>query len=169
VRDLDGIDGVMELIELTSPERAPLMDAVEYLPVVAEGRAEYDAPPRSHRDLKVYRRAFDLAMAIFRLSKAFPSEERFSLTDQGRRSSRAVCANIAEAWRRRRYKAAFINSLNLAEAEAGESQVWVEFAAECGYVDKADAKRMIDEYDLLLKTIIAIIAHADKWVIKTKT
>ena len=87
---------------------------------------------RSHRDLDVYRRAFATAMQIFRLSKTFPKDETFSLTDQGRRSSRSVCANLAEAWRKRRYEAAFISKLSDAETEAGETQVWLEFALECG-------------------------------------
>jgi len=76
-----------------------------------------------HRDLRVYQRAFDLSMKIFEMSSAFPKEEKYSLTDQIRRSSRSVCANLAEAWRKRRYQAAFVSKLSDAEAEAAETQV----------------------------------------------
>ena len=84
-----------------------------------------------HTDLEVYNLAFNTACQIFELTKEFPKEERYSLTDQIRRSSRSVCANIAEAWRKRRYPAAFINKLNNAEAEATETQVWLDFCEKC--------------------------------------
>src|SRR4051794_8220680 len=87
-----------------------------------------------HRDLKVYQRAFDSAMRIFAETKHFPREETYSLTDQIRRASRSVCANIAEAWRKRRYEAAFVAKLNDAETEAAETQVWLEFATACEYL-----------------------------------
>lgn len=89
----------------------------------------------SVRELDVYRLAFNTAMEIFQLSKEFPQEEKFSLTDQMRRSSRSVCANISEAWRKRRYKAVFINKLTDAEQEAAETQTWLEFALGCKYID----------------------------------
>jgi four helix bundle protein len=87
------------------------------------------------RELDVYQNALKAAMEIFEVSKGFPKEERFSLTDQMRRSSRSVCANIAEAWRKRRYSAAFISKLNDAEGEAAETQVHVEVASVCGYLE----------------------------------
>jgi four helix bundle protein len=90
----------------------------------------------SHRDLNVYRKAFDAAMLIFELSKSFPKDERYSLTDQIRRSSRSVCANMAEAWRKRRYEASFVSKLCDVESEAAETQVWVEFAVKCGYTQR---------------------------------
>src|SRR5881296_3370119 len=93
-----------------------------------------------HQNLDVYKRSFQAAMQIFEISKSFPKEETYSLTDQIRRSSRSVCANLAEAWRRRRYEAAFINKLNECEAEAAETQVWVEFAVGCGYVAREVAE-----------------------------
>src|SRR5262245_30405622 len=86
---------------------------------------------RSHRDLEVYRRAFAVAARLFEWSQAFPKEETYSLTDQMRRSSRAVTANIAEAWRKRRYGPAFVAKLNDAEAEAAETQSWIEHAVSC--------------------------------------
>ncbi len=90
---------------------------------------------KTHEDLDVYKSAFDAAMRLFELSKEFPVEERYSLTDQIRRSSRSVCANLAEAWRKRRYKAVFVAKLNDSEAEAAESQVWIKFAVKCGYLE----------------------------------
>ena len=86
---------------------------------------------RRHTELDVYNRAFSVAMRVFELSKNFPKEERYSLTDQIRRSSRSVCANIAEGWRKRRYEAAFVAKLNDSEAEAAETQVWLQFGVEC--------------------------------------
>jgi four helix bundle protein len=91
---------------------------------------------QSHRDLEVYTRAFTAAMDIFKSSRLFPKEETYSLTDQIRRSSRSVCANLAEALRKRRYQAAFISKLSDSEAEAAETQVWTEFAVKCGYLDR---------------------------------
>jgi four helix bundle protein len=81
-----------------------------------------------HNDLEVYQRAVEAAMRIFQASKSLPKEETYSLTDQIRRSSRSVCANLAEAWRKRRYKAAFISKLSDAEGEAAETEVWIELA-----------------------------------------
>ena len=91
---------------------------------------------QTHRDLEVYARAFDAAMQIFKLSKSFPKEETYSLTDQIRRSSRSVCGNLAEAWRKRRYDKAFISKLSDSESEAAETQTWINFAVECGYLAK---------------------------------
>ncbi|HEV2664032.1 MAG TPA: four helix bundle protein, partial [Blastocatellia bacterium] len=91
---------------------------------------------RRHTDLEVYRRAFAAAMRIFELTKSFPKEEIYSLTDQIRRSSRSVCANIGEAWRKRRYQAAWISKLSDSEGEAAETQVWLQFSVECGYLSR---------------------------------
>src|ERR671937_680714 len=102
---------------------------------------------RSHRELEVYRLAFKTSMRIFAITKTFPAEERYSLTDQIRRSSRSVCANLAEAWRKRRYKAAFISKLSDAEGEAAETQVWLEFAVSCGYLDRDCAIPLYQTYD----------------------
>ena len=95
---------------------------------------------RRHSDLDVYKQAFEVAMSIFRTTKSFPKEERYSLTDQIRRSSRSVCANIAEAWRKRRYEAAFVSKLSDSEAEAAETQTWIQFSVECEYIDRDLAK-----------------------------
>ena len=100
-----------------------------------------------HQDLIVYRKAIEAVMQIFELSKSFPKEETYSLTDQIRRSSRSVPANTAEAWRKRRYQAAFVSKLNDAEGEAAETQTWLEIAVRCSYVDRDIARALFLEYD----------------------
>ena len=119
----------------------------------------------SHRELEVYRRAFDTAMQIFEVSKKFPREETYSLTDQIRRSSRSVCANLAEAWRKRRYEAAFIAKLSDVEAEAAETQTWLQFAVSCGYLSIDAGKELEDVYEKILGTIVGMINHADSWIL----
>ncbi len=120
---------------------------------------------KTHRDLEVYVKAFDAAMALFELSKQFPREERYSLTDQVRRSSRSVCANLAEAWRKRRYKAAFAAKLSDCEAEAAETQVWLEFAVNCKYLDRDEAARLYKIYDEVIGTFVGMINHPETWLI----
>jgi four helix bundle protein len=120
----------------------------------------------NHRDLNVYKNSFESALEIFELSKSFPAEEKYSLTDQWRRSSRSVCANLAEAWRKRRYKAAFIAKLSDAEAEACESQVWLEFANRCGYIDNEFFEQMNQQYNTILGQLVRMIDGADDWLIK---
>ena len=121
---------------------------------------------RTHRDLDVYRLAFSAAMQIFELSKAFPKEETYSLTDQIRRSSRSVCANIGEGWRKRRYPAAFVSKLNDSEAEAAETQVWLEFAVECGYLDAEATRELYRTYDHILGKLVNMIQHPEHWTPK---
>ncbi|MBI2820816.1 MAG: four helix bundle protein [Acidobacteria bacterium] len=120
---------------------------------------------RSHRQLHVYQTAVKAAMRIFEITKTFPREEQYSLTDQARRSSRSVCANIAEAWRKRRYSGAFVSKLNDAEAEAAETQVWVEFSVRCGYVDRESGKQLHDRYDEVLAKLVTMTHQARKWII----
>ena len=120
---------------------------------------------RSHRDLRVYQKAFETAMRIFEVSKLFPKEEVYALTGQMRRSSRSVCANLAEAWRKRRYEAAFVSKLSDAEAEAAETQVWIEFAVRCGYLDRDKALRWYAAYDDILGTLVGMITHTESWVL----
>ena len=115
----------------------------------------------SVRDLEVYRLAFDTAMEIFEISKSFPKEERYSLTDQIRRSSRSVCTNISEAWRKRRYKAVFINKLSDSEQEAAETQTWLEFALKCNYIDEGIFKRLDDKYEHIFAMLITMERKAD--------
>ena len=120
---------------------------------------------RVHRDLDVYNSAFDAAMRIFELSKAFPKEEIYSLTDQMRRSSRSVCANLAEAWRKRRYEKAFVSKLSDAESEAAETQVWLEFAFKCNYLQREDTSLLYEQYSNILRTIVGMINNPETWVI----
>jgi four helix bundle protein len=124
---------------------------------------------QNHEDLDVYRLAFDAAMTIFRLSKAFPKEETYSLTDQMRRSSRSVCSNIAEAWRKRRYEAAFVSKLNNAEAEAAETQTWIKFAVECGYLDSEIGSDLHKSCDLVIGKIVNMIRKPVPWVLGNKS
>ena len=116
-----------------------------------------------HGDLEVYRRAFEVAMQVFELSKRFPKEETYSLTDQIRRSSRSVCANLAEAWRKRRYQAAFIAKLSDAETEAAETQVWLEFAVRCRYLQRDEGVSLYKTYDEILGTMVGMINHPETW------
>ena len=120
---------------------------------------------QKHRELQVYQKAFATAMELFEQSKRFPKEETYSLTDQVRRSSRSVCANLAEAWRKRRYHAAFISKLSDSETEAAETQVWIEFAVKCGYLDRDHAEGMYRAYDEILRTLVGMISHPETWVI----
>jgi four helix bundle protein len=108
--------------------------------------------------------AFDAAMRVFEVSKTFPIEERYSLTDQIRRSSRSVCSNLAEAWRKRRYEAAFVSKLNESEAEAAETQAWIEFAVACGYLDKKSAREIYRTYNLILGKIVTMISRPGPWL-----
>lgn len=120
----------------------------------------------NHEDLEVYQIAFDVAMKIFELSKNFPKEEKYSLIDQIRRSSRSVCANLAEAWRRRRYKGSFLSKLNDAEAEAAETQVWLKFAVKCQYLDIDSGRELYGKYNQILGLIVIMTNNADKWLLK---
>jgi four helix bundle protein len=120
---------------------------------------------RTHKDLEVYQSAFKLAMQIFQQSKSFPKEERYSLTDQIRRSSRSVCANLPEAWRKRRYEASFLSKLSDAEAEAAETQVWIEFAVQCNYSDVEVGDILLTSYDHILGKIVNMINNPQPWLL----
>ena len=124
---------------------------------------------RTHKDLVVYKRAHDAAMRIFFESKVFPKEEMYSLTDQVRRSSRSVATNLAEAWRKRRYRASFISKLSDAETEAAETQSWLEFAVKCGYLGRGVAAELYREYDQIMRTLVGMIDHADRWLIQPRS
>lgn len=121
-----------------------------------------------HTELEVYKKAFAVAMEIFEASKRFPKEETYSLTDQARRASRSVCANLAEAWRKRRYEAAFVAKLSDCESEAAESQVWLQFAVECGYLERDRAATLYSTYEEILRMIVAMIDKPKSWTIPTE-
>ncbi len=118
---------------------------------------------KRHTDHDVYKAAFSTAMRLFELSKQFPKEERYSLTDQIRRASRSVAANIAEAWRKRRYPAAFVSKLTDAESEAAETEVWIQFAVECGYLDRTATKSLYKEYERILGMLVRMVHQLEKW------
>lgn len=118
---------------------------------------------RKHTDLEVYRKGFAAAMSFFESSRSFPKEERYSLIDQGPRATRSVCANITEAWRKRRYPLAFVSKLSDAEAEAAEAQTWLEFSVKCGYLPRDEGRRLNKEYDEIIAMIVSMIVNVDKW------
>ena len=118
-----------------------------------------------HQELDVYRKAFNLAMRTFRLTQSFPKEEIYSLTDQMRRSSRSVCSNVAEAWRKRRYEAAFVSKLSDAEGEAAETQTWLEFSVNCGYLDRQTGKELFLGYEESISMLVSMINNAERWVL----
>ena len=120
---------------------------------------------RSFKELRVWQNAMDLAMRIFELSKRFPVEERYSLTDQFRRASRSVASNTAEAWRKRRYAAAFVAKLSDAEGEAAETQTWVEVARRCCYVKPQDADELDQRCDAMLAQLVTMAEHPEQWTI----
>ena len=118
---------------------------------------------RHFRELEVYQLSMDASMKLFELSKRFPLQERYSLTDQVRRSSRSVCANIAEAWRKRRYPNAFVSKLSDAEAEAAETQVWIEFSVKSGYLPSEQADELDKRYENIQGKIVNMLSHPEKW------
>lgn len=118
---------------------------------------------RSHKDLRVWQTAMDLAMQVFRITQRFPIEERFSLVDQIRRSSRAVAANITEAWRKRRYIAAFRLRINDAETEAAETQTHLEITLRCGYLEAAAAQSLESAYESLVVQLSLMHRDAERW------
>jgi four helix bundle protein len=123
---------------------------------------------RRHTELEVYELAFGAAMTIFSLTREFPVEERYSLTDQIRRSSRSVCANLAEAWRKRRYRGAFIVKLSDSEAEAAETQVWLEFAVKCEYLESEVGRDLYQTYDRIIGKLVSMISNPSPWLLTAK-
>lgn len=118
------------------------------------------------KDLTVYKKAFELAMQIFEVSKNFPKEEKFSLTDQIRRSSRSVCSSIAEAYRKRRYEAHFISKTSDADMENSETQVWLSFAFECKYIDRNTLKDLLSLSQEVGKMLNHMIENPDNYLRK---
>jgi four helix bundle protein len=121
---------------------------------------------KSVRDLVVYGKAFDAAMRIFEISKAFPKEEKYSLTDQIRRSSRSVCTNLAEAWRKRKYKAVFVNKLSDSGQEAAETQTWLEFAIACHYLDQLTYDKLFSDYEEIFAMLHSMAQKASTFCSK---
>lgn len=104
-------------------------------------------------------------MRIFDLTKSFPKEETYSLTDQVRRSSRSICASISEGWRKRCYKLLFINKLADADGEAAETQTWIQFAVKCGYLKREIAAELYREYDDIIGMLVKMYTQPDQWIL----
>jgi four helix bundle protein len=117
----------------------------------------------SHKDLEVYKLAYRLAMDIFEITKSFPKDERYSLVDQIRRSSRSVPANIAEAYRKRRYEKAFVAKLSDAEGEAGETQTWIDFSKDCDYISPETCEKINKEYEHVISMLVNMLKSPEKW------
>jgi four helix bundle protein len=115
------------------------------------------------RDLDVYEHAFKSAMEIYELTKAFPASEKYSMVDQVRRSSRSVCANLAEAWRKRKYNAVFRNKVTDSMQEASETQCWLEFAKACSYIDETLFRHLDDAYERIIGMLTAMERKAEKF------
>jgi four helix bundle protein len=123
---------------------------------------------RNHWELDVYKLSVQTAMRIFEVSKVFPKEETYSLTDQIRRSSRSVSAQIAEAWRKRKYEASFINKLNDGEAEAAETQVWLEYGVKCGYIKRGDAMALHETCNQIIGKLVKMGNNPGPWLLHRK-
>lgn len=125
--------------------------------------SEYQAL-KGHRDMKVYQLAYQLAMEIFEASKSFPKEEKYSLTDQIRRSSRSVAANIAEGFRKRQYPKMFLSKLADADGEATETQVWLDFARDCKYLDPKQQAGLQQRYEEVGRMIGKMMSMPEKFI-----
>jgi four helix bundle protein len=118
---------------------------------------------KSFKELIVYQKAHKLAMEVFEISKKFPKEEQYSLTDQIRRSSRSVSGCIAESWAKRRYEKAFVNKLTDSLGEEFETEDWLDYALDCKYIIKDIRDRLLSEYDEVRKMLISMIDNPEKW------
>lgn len=118
---------------------------------------------KNHQELEVYQIAFKAAMSIYNLSKNFPKEEKYSLTDQIRRSSRSVCANIGEAFRKRKYPKSFVAKIIDSEGEADETQIWLEFSLACEYIDQETYDNLYKQYDYILGKLVNMSLQPEKW------
>ena len=119
---------------------------------------------RSHNELDTYKLAFESAMTIFNLTKTFPIEEKYSLVDQIRRSSRSACANLAEAFRKRKYPKSFVAKISDSEGEAAETQVWLEFSLKCNYIDNITYEDLDEKYNKILGKLVNMSLQPEKWV-----
>ena len=118
---------------------------------------------KGFRDLKVYQLSYQLALEIFQISKDFPKEEKYSLTDQIRRSSRSIPSNIAEAWRKRKYRKHFVSKLVDSIAEESETEVWLDFSRDLNYIDNAKHDFFLSKYDEVARMLNSMIEHPEKF------
>lgn len=119
--------------------------------------------PRGFRDLKAYQLAYDLSMEVFRQSRHFPAEEKYSLTDQIRRASRSVAANIAEGYRKKRYPKMFVSKMADADGEATETQVWLDFARDCGYLSPQVQTKLTAGYEEVGRMLGSMILKPERF------
>ena len=118
---------------------------------------------KTHRELKVFQLSFEAGMKIFGITKSFPKNEMYSLTDQVRRSSRSVSGNLAEAFRKRKYPKAFVAKLSDSEGEAAETQVWLDYALGCNYIDKEAHSILNDKYDHIIAMLVSMSNKPENW------
>lgn len=118
---------------------------------------------KTHQNLRVFQLSFEAGMMIFKMTKLFPKEEMYSLTDQIRRSSRSVSGNLAEAWRKRRYEKAFVAKLSDCEGEAAETQVWLAYALACNYIKNEEYESLYEKYNNILGMLVTMINQPEKW------
>ena len=117
-------------------------------------------------DLKVYKNAMEAAIDIYETTKGFPPEEKYSMVSQIRRSSRSVCANIAEAWMKRLYRAAFVAKLSDSLSEAAETIVWLEMAERCNYINREKRNQLEDNFRKIIGQLVKMTNQADQWIVK---
>ena len=118
---------------------------------------------KTHRDLNVFKLSFEAGMEVFEITKKFPKEETYSLTDQIRRSSRSVSGNLAEAFRKRKYPKAFVSKLSDSEGEAAETQVWLDYALQCKYIDTHTHSVLNDKYDHIIGMLVNMSLKPENW------
>ena len=123
---------------------------------------------KSAKDLKVYQRSYALAMEIFNVSRLWPSEEKFSLTDQIRRSSRSVCTNLREAWAKRRYEAHFVSKLTDCDGENSETDTWLDFAKDCGYMNSDRHERLTRECEEIGAMLGSMLNNPAPFLIRSR-
>ena len=127
---------------------------------------DYNKVIINYNNLKVFKLSFQKAMQIFELSRSWPQEEKYALTNQIRRSSRSVCGNMAEAWRKRRYPAYFVSKLSDSDAEAAETEVWLDFALKCGYLSEDTHIQMRRDCDYICRMLYLMMKNPQKWILK---
>ena len=120
----------------------------------------------SAKELKVYKAAYELSMEIFEISKTWPPEEKYSLTEQLRRSSRSVCSNLREAWAKRRYEAHFISKLTDADGENSETDTWLDFAKDCGYLEEKEYKRLSEKSREVGKMLGSMLRNPEPFILR---
>jgi four helix bundle protein len=122
---------------------------------------------RSANDLIVYQRAYKLAMDIFKISSSWPAEERYALTGQVRRCSRSVCGNLKEGWSKRRYELHFISKLTDADGENSETETWLDFARDCGYLSEDDHRRLSTDSREVGQMLGSMLMNPSPFIIRT--